>query len=109
MTRNPDPREVTDTSVKRRQPQALNHSSAKRLLAYAGVGAAVACAPAQAEVIYTPVHRSINLNFAVDLNHDGIIDFNITSSGYSEIYYLSVKAIPGNRIAATHNRPCSLH
>ena len=68
------------------QPQALNQHLAKRLLAYAamaGAGIAASTSPATAEIVYTPTHKNIDMDFYLDLNHDGIGDFHIHS------YYLS--------------------
>jgi hypothetical protein len=71
-------------------------------------GAAAACAlPAAAEVVYTPVHSKINGLIELDLNHDGINDFHISSSYLSGIGFLSVKPnFRANRIVATH-QSCS--
>jgi hypothetical protein len=85
------------------QPQPLSHHVAKRLLAYATVaGAVTACSShAAAEVIYTPVHSKVNFVFPVDLNHDGITDFSISSYYFSGLGFLSVKpTFSGNRIVS---------
>jgi hypothetical protein len=75
----------------------------KRLLAYSGVAGAVAAVPAAAEVIYTPVHRNVELNYHLDLNNDGITDFLIHSSQLSSFGKLQVvPEVTGNRIAAVH-------
>jgi hypothetical protein len=84
---------------------ALSELATKRLLAYASVASlGVACIPrAEAEVVYTSVHRNIDLGYALDLNNDGIIDFHIFSYELSSFSSLSVKpAIKANRIAAVH-------
>lgn len=110
MTRNLDPREIADTSVRRRQPQALNHSSAKRLLAYASVaGASLAFAQsASAEVVYTPVRTALFPRYALDLNHDGIIDFRIFGNAVSNYASLEVEpAVKGNRIRSAHSGGCA--
>jgi len=89
-------------AVKTEQP--LSHNLTKHLLAYATVaGAATACStPAAAEVIYTPVHSKVNFVFPVDLNHDGINDFSISSYYFSGLGFLSVKpTFSGNRIIST--------
>jgi hypothetical protein len=86
-------------------PKPLSGRLAKRLLAYATVaGASVAgCASnAQAEAVYTPVHSRIYQDFPIDLNHDGITDFHITSYDFSGLGELAVyPLVQGNRVAAT--------
>ena len=69
-------------SSKSGKSQALRKSLTKRLLAYAtmaGAGAAVCASHADAEVLYTPVYHNVDSLYFLDLNHDGIIDFQITS------------------------------
>ena len=78
----------------------------RRLLAYAtmaGAGA-VGCAPhANAEVVYTPVHSFINQHFNIDLNHDGINDFFLSSYDFSGVGAVKAHALgKHNRVAATH-------
>jgi|CZKK01.1.fsa_nt_gi hypothetical protein len=86
-------------------PKPLSGRLAKRLLAYATVaGASVAAgaSDAQAEVVYTPVHSRIYQDFPIDLNHDGITDFHITSYDFSGLGELAVyPLVQGNRVAAT--------
>jgi hypothetical protein len=45
----------------------------------AGVSMFALVQPANAEVVYTPVDQEINAHqgYAIDLNHDGIVDFRI--------------------------------
>jgi hypothetical protein len=57
----------------------------RRLLAYvATAGAAgagmLSAMPAQAEIIYTPAHKKIGPSTFLDLNHDGVRDFQFISS-----------------------------
>jgi len=104
-----DPKKIANASTKRKKA-SLNELAAKRLLAYASVaGAGLACMPrAQAEVVYTPVYRDIELRYAVDLNNDGIVDFRIYSFELSSFSSLSVKpAVKGNRIARSHSGNCA--
>jgi hypothetical protein len=71
--------------------QPMNSQSFRRLvylLALAMVataGSAVLASPVMAEVVYTPVNVSISGNglLKIDLNHDGIVDVSIVSSGKS--------------------------
>jgi hypothetical protein len=64
-----------------REPQT---SLERRLLAYAAAGAgAIGCIPsAHADIVYTPAHSVVtNAGLRLDLNNDGITDFNITNIG----------------------------
>ena len=85
------------------QEQILNPRLSKRLLAYTAAATAVAaCTPAVAEVVYTPVHKKLYGRVQIDLNHDGINDFDVSSYYFSGIGYLSVRpAFTGNRIVST--------
>jgi hypothetical protein len=57
----------------------------RHLLAYvaaataAGVGALALAQPAEAKIVYTPAHKMVQINHALplDLNHDGIDDFDV--------------------------------
>jgi hypothetical protein len=88
------------------EPKTLNHQLSKRLLTYAamaGAGMAALASNADAEIVYTPTHNSVNQDFYIDLNHDGINDFHIHSyylSGYAFLQVLPV--IPINKISAVH-------
>jgi hypothetical protein len=85
----------------------LNLHLTTRLLAYATVaGVATKCAPpAHAEVIYTPIDRPIHSNYFLDLNKDGLDDFQITSYEFSDEGEVQVFALPGNRMVAV-SFPC---
>jgi len=94
-----------------RQPQPLTHPLSKRLLAYAtmaSAGVAASAHPAQAEVVYTPTHSNVHFRYPLDLNNDGIPDFRIFSSSFSDTSYLGVSPIAkGNKIAGSiHNETC---
>jgi hypothetical protein len=88
-------------------PETLGHHLSKRLLAYAtmaGAGAAACASPAQAEIVYTPTHRNVDMDFYLDLNHDGIGDFHIHSyylSGFASLNVIPM--VTGNKIAAVHH------
>lgn len=48
-----------------------------------GLGAVGLTSPAQAEVVYTPAHQEIGRNgVIIDLNHDGIADFEIAHRNF---------------------------
>jgi hypothetical protein len=93
-------------------PQPLNQSLTKRLIAYAAMaGATVAASTphANAEVVYTPAHAKVNLDFYLDLNHDGILDFHIHSSYFSGLGQLvAIPESTGNRVAGVR-QDCSFN
>jgi hypothetical protein len=92
-----------------KEPQNLAPRLTKRLLAYAsvaGAAAALGSSCAEAEVVYTPVHQNVDLNFYLDLNNDGVPDFRIYSyefSGFGELEVFPL--VVGNRIVH-QNGPC---
>jgi hypothetical protein len=80
-----------------RAPSKLSESVHHQLNMYAlaagaaGVGVLAWAQAAEAEIIYTPAHHVIGANqtYELDLNHDGISDFELkdhfyTNSGYSD-------------------------
>jgi len=91
---------------KHRESRTLNPWVGRRLFAYATMAGAVAvgCAPhANAEVVYTSVHSFINQHFNIDLNHDGINDFFLSSYDFSGVGAVKAHALgKHNRIATTH-------
>jgi hypothetical protein len=67
-----------------RQTARLNAKLDKRLFAYAaaaGVGALTLTPQAEGKIVYTPAHVVLtsipNSSYAIDLNHDGIVDFSL--------------------------------
>ena len=68
-----------------RQPSKLSESLHRQLNSYAlaastaGVGLLALGQSAEAKVVYTPAHKwlPINKNFYLDLNHDGVNDFQL--------------------------------
>ena len=69
-----------------RTPAKLSESVHHKLNMYAlvaGVGALALARPAEAKIIYTPIHRVIATNeiYALDLNHDRRPDFFISNFG----------------------------
>ena len=66
-----------------RSRTALNAKLERKLWMYATAATAagvslLAATPAQAKVVVTQVNTAISPSVAIDLNHDGIIDFNLT-------------------------------
>ena len=72
-----------------RKPVVLSESTQRLLGMYAlaasaaGVGCLALAQPAEARIVYTPVHHVIgkNRSFRIDLNHDGIADFIVYNYG----------------------------
>ena len=69
------------------QKRTASHLGAnldKNLMSYAvaagaaGVGLLALAQPAEAKIVFTPAHKSIGVSTLIDLNHDGINDFNCT-------------------------------
>jgi hypothetical protein len=90
-------------------PNAPNIASSKRLIAYAtmaAAGAASCSSLADAKVVYTPIDRPIHSNYFLDLNNDGINDFQITSYDYSDEGEVQVFPARGNRIVPTAFATC---
>jgi hypothetical protein len=79
----------------------------RRLLAYAAAAGAVGCgalagSPAGADIIYTPAHSAIPpfTQLFLDLNHDGIDDFELINQGQSGFFYpyMQAKGLQGNGV-----------
>jgi hypothetical protein len=52
-----------------------------------GVGLLGSAQPAKAKIVYTPAHVTISGKIPLDLNHDGITDFTLSSSTFYTTYY----------------------
>jgi hypothetical protein len=100
---------IASTNLQRlRKIRPLNPRSSKPLLAYAAAAGAVCSTQAMAEVVYTPAHISLkSSDYFLDLNHDGINDFELRSfnsvltqpTGYLLIHCLVANPlVNGNRI-----------
>ena len=84
-------RRSVDSSLKLRDTTQLTPPLERKLSVYAALATASGVAilaltqSAQAKVIYTATHQKIplNTNFALDLNGDGIVDFNFF--GYTRL------------------------
>jgi hypothetical protein len=80
----------TDSSLKSRNTTQLTSAIEKKLLGYSALAAAsgvamLALAPrAEAKVVYTPANQKlpINTTFALDVNGDGIPDFQFFASTF---------------------------
>jgi hypothetical protein len=81
---------VKHSSGHPRNPAALSPALSQHLNLYvltasaAGVSLLALVQPSDAEVVYTKTHNVIGTNgvYALDLNHDGIIDFLIQERGF---------------------------
>jgi len=101
------------TSGSLRQSADVPDSLRERLHAYslaagaAGVTMLALAPPSAAEIVYTPINVNIGPNgtYALDLNGDGAIDFNIqavyrSNSGVYIGYLSAEPALPGNAVAS---------
>ena len=87
-----------------RKRKQLAPQLSKRLLAYATIASAgaVAATPAAAEVVYTATHQTLQRNYTLDLNNDGIADFHLASSYISGFGKVEVTPLVfGDRIVAS--------
>jgi hypothetical protein len=104
MTLRTDTNTLPIQAHKSMKNEALSLRLQQRLFSYAVAGAAIGAFPpqAQGEIIYTPVHSRIDSSFYLDLNHDGVNDFQVSSSYLSGVAKVNVvPVISGNKIAAT--------
>jgi hypothetical protein len=98
--------------VKRRDVEGRNWNQQrlKQLLAYSAVaGATVAMSPstANAEVVFTWVNKYLDLDYYLDLNHDGIADFTLYSYYLSEDGKVRVYPLDPNNAAVASTQHCS--
>jgi hypothetical protein len=78
----------------------------KRLLAYAAAGAGLLAMPQllHAEVIYTPVNITLsNGQLAIDLNHDGVIDFVVNDRSVTCCIYARDLSVDGMFVGSSQN------
>jgi hypothetical protein len=96
--------------VIKKESTALNSRLNKRLLTYAAAAGAIAASStlAKAEVVYTPIQREVHSSFFIDLNHDGIDDFQIYSSLLSGAGIVKVLPAHANRIIPAGLNECEL-
>lgn len=88
-----------------KQQEILNSQLNKRLLAYAatagaaGVSVLAITQSADAKVVYTRAHRFVGINHgALDLNNDGIPDFEFVQSGLGNNWSYLVRPIEFNKL-----------
>jgi hypothetical protein len=81
-----------------RTPSKLSESMHRRLNSYAlaatavGVGSLALTQPAEAKIFYTPAHVVIHQNeiYYLDLNHDGLKDFQLSNNAVGSFLDLAV-------------------
>ena len=84
---------------KNRIPTSLNRKLDRKLVGYtvaataAGVGLMVTSQTSEAEIVYTPLHQTVSPGqvVALDLNGDGITDFNLDN------FYFTAAAAKGRQ------------
>jgi hypothetical protein len=91
-----------------RKPSALSESAQRHLNAYAlaasaaGVGVLALALPAEAKIVYTKADVVIDFNsYLLDLNHDGVNDFDLKwylGSGSNCCSIFGVSALRSNAI-----------
>jgi hypothetical protein len=98
----------------RREVGTLDNALGERRFAYAlaGVGMIVLPSEAMAKIVYTPAHDSTQGNemgINIDLNHDGIPDFNVHVREFSSVFYLNVyPQVTGNQIIGHYGSASAL-
>jgi hypothetical protein len=93
----------------RRPPEVVSESFQRRLDLYAlaastaGVSLLALVQPVEAEIVYTPTNQKIGVNtpFNLDLNHDGITDFQLWNK-YS--FNIAIEAKLGIKPMLASNR-----
>jgi hypothetical protein len=77
-----------------RRPANLSESMHRQLSAYAlaasaaGVGVLAWPQAAEAKIVYTPAHIRVNGGFlALDLNHDGVVDYSVHTHRYNSYFW----------------------
>jgi hypothetical protein len=95
--------------LKHKLPVPLEHTLDRRLVAYAaaaaaaGIGAMATVQPANAEVVFTKSNESIVWDRTkLDLNHDGIQDFEFDRAGLGHLLSYVVDPHKSNRVFGTY-------
>lgn len=98
-----------------RTPSHLSESTHHQLNLYslaasaAGVSVLALASPTQARIIFTPAHIRITPNhkLALDLNHDGVKDFELVDSGAGSSDFLEINALQHGNALAQANADCN--
>jgi hypothetical protein len=67
----------------------------------AGVGVLALAHTAQAKIVYTPAHTKIGQSLKIDLNHDGIADFNLRFLVWGHLGWGAISSLHSNRMWGT--------
>jgi hypothetical protein len=97
------------------KPSRLSESVHHQLNSYAlaasvaGVGILALAQPAEARIIYTPAHIKLapNHDFLLDLNHDGIKDFELDNNAVGSYASLDIHALQTGNAPAQANTGCN--
>jgi hypothetical protein len=75
----------------------------------AGVGVLALVSPAQARIVFTPAHIKITPNhkLALDLNHDGIKDFELVDTAAGSSDFLEMNPLQTGNALAQANTDCN--
>lgn len=100
--------------MSKRQTQSINARLEKKLAAYlagagaAGVGVLALAQSANAKIVYTPTNVKLNNPIQIDLNHDGIVDFELVEfAGYGHSRLLAASPqVSGNAVRGTGEAAC---
>ena len=96
-----------------RKPSKLSSSLQRHLNAYAlaasaaGVGVLALAQPAEAKIVYIPAHHVFypgNGTYNLDLNHDGIVDFQLNWVDDSSVLSLWLGREGKNQMVGYHDR-----
>jgi hypothetical protein len=98
-----------------RTPANLSQPTHRRLDLYslaasaAGVSVLALASPSQAEIVFTAAHIKITPNhkLALDLNHDGVKDFELVDSGAGSSDFLEINALHAGNALAQANTDCN--
>jgi hypothetical protein len=75
----------------------------------AGVSVLALASPTQAKIVFTPAHIKITPNhkLVLDLNHDGVKDFELVDSGAGSSDFLEMNALRAGNALAQANTDCN--
>lgn len=96
-------------------PAKLSESLEQRLNLYslaasaAGLSVLALASPAEARIVYTPAHIKITPNhkLMIDLNHDGVKDFELNDAGSGSYDSLAINPLQTGNAVAEANGDCN--
>lgn len=97
----------TAAKLRRTLDERLNRYSLAASVA--GVSVLALATPAQARIVFTPAHIRLTPNhkLAIDLNHDGIKDFELIDAGAGSSDFLEVNALQSGNALAQADTDCN--